>query len=171
MNKILLIFSEKRKASGRKLVRYDAHTPDINFLSIPNLKALRGTIKEGSSESPHIKFLSLNFFNPTNIQINDLDSSFITIVKNVLRLKVPVTDPLLMEVHQNINYLLRNRQNFFWTERFSIDWFPRKLIPQIWEFAVFHNNVSGSLFLIKIVVMIADYAFVIEWFYHPIKIF
>ena len=108
MYKILLIFSEEGKTSDHKFVRYDAHTPDINFLSIPNLKALWSAIKKSSSESPHIKFLSLNFFNPTHIQINDLDSSRITIVKNILGLEVPVTDPLLMEVHQNINYLLRN---------------------------------------------------------------
>ena len=80
MQKIFLILSEERKASGRKLVRYDAHTPDVNFLVVPNLKALRGAIKEGSSESPHIKFFGLDFFNPTNIQIDDLDHSCITIV-------------------------------------------------------------------------------------------
>lgn len=82
-----------------------------------------------------------------------------------------MTDTFFMKIFQHICNLLRNRQNFFRRELFSINRFLRYLMSKIRKLTILHDNVGGSLLLVKIIIMIADDTFVVEGFDHSVKVF
>lgn len=95
---LVWIYRFKRSPPAKEFEEKNSRCPNIYSLSIPPRKHLRSSVIQSASNGPHIKKLSSLPEPSTHPKINKLDLFSPLIIKNILRLDIPMCDIMFMQV-------------------------------------------------------------------------
>lgn len=82
-----------------------------------------------------------------------------------------MTNPFIMQIHNNICDLLRNFKNLLATKVRAIECPSGQLCPEVIEVTELHDNICGSFFLIEVVIIVCYDVFMIQALDHSEEVF
>ena len=117
-------------------VEQDSQAPDVDFvvLFVFVQNFWRHVFLSAALRDPHLSLSKRS----TKSEVAELHIS-VLFDKNVLWLDVSVEDAFLMNIVQRGNYLIKNLENFFFREFFTIHEFPQ--VPFLY---ILENNIQRS---------------------------